>query len=1056
MNKNFYDIILELTPFEHMNKACQSVNKQKTFSGFRKGKAPIPLILNLSKTSHGLQKQICSEIATVAFSSPIPDAVLPSGFDITDENLVYYLAAYIAKGKEETFPYTIDAILAARIPANPVKESTVDTLVSLTKGEPALNCNMMADVQEIAPKGIIVNDKEQTKGQSESAGKTGSNVRHDASLNKNSMSSGGTKVQYLGNIQIFPSDYGYFFYNFYPDAIIESDGKVRMLDYHERKELFPDIGNINIFSAAKDDDYMANLFHHGEIFVLDITDDILLENRKPNSDRRNQKIEISTLEARHALHAPKDFNLYPIIECIDAASAISENRLIRLTQQQSEGRYDEDVMLHMGNNEYVGPFALTPDQNSNTCYINPQSKKKNYLFPVYHSQNTNDFIFRITNYASPTNTQEILFINLNEMQCELRDYIPKEALVQELSTILASKDDDTSNAPIESAFAGIELPIEIASARRERLVNYFSQITALDPTIDSISQVVSNLLVHDAKEDKEHFDSVFSFLAKDPRFMRHIQRNRRIEEEIEAQQKKLDKLIADCAEAQKQREETEQQLATKQAAILTESIQIQQAKLAHVEEELADRLKSLTLVHDINELEVELKVQKRRLSDAKKEEEEIRAQTQKILDTFRNDVKEPMAQIAHVILNSEIESIISDAADKAMHRKAQADRPANLLLQRLSSRCDASISASNILDTLYSRISLHRSYTRNEVVNLLICLTQGFLTVFSGAPGTGKTSVCSILAHALGLDKQVCVEVPSDIGQESAVHRLERYVVVPVERGWSSKRDFVGYYNPLTKAFDKANSAIFQALEVSDAETRMTDIACIPPSVIMLDEANLSPMEYYWADFMSVCDDSNNSSIINLSENDRFKVSSSLRFMATINNDHTTENLSPRLIDRAWVISLPQPNSPRITRFEEYYEPVPMEMLQKAFDFDGNLVSLDTVTESILKEVFELCRDKLNTNVSPRAEIAMRKYCKVGSSLFESSKSGVDGPIVAIDYAVAQKILPKIQGSGSVYKKKLEEFNEVLVRNNLLKSSEILNRIIQRGDRNMQYYQFFA
>lgn len=207
---------------------------------------------------------------------------------------------------------------------------------------------------------------------------------------------------------------------------------------------------------------------------------------------------------------------------------------------------------------------------------------------------------------------------------------------------------------------------------------------------------------------------------------------------------------------------------------------------------------------------------------------------------------------------------------------------------------------------------------------------------------------------------------------------------------------------------------------------------------------------------MGVCDDTNHTTAINLSENDRFRVSDSLRFMATINNDHTTENLSPRLIDRAWVISLPQPNSPRITHFDEYYDPIPMEILHKAFDVEDDMLNLDTVTESILREVFELCREKLNANVSPRAELAIRKYCKVGGRLFESSRSGVDGPIVAIDHAIAQKILPKVQGSGATYKKILEEFNEVLVRNNLLKSSDILIRIMQRGDRNMQYYQYFA
>lgn len=45
----------------------------------------------------------------------------------------------------------------------------------------------------------------------------------------------------------------------------------------------------------------------------------------------------------------------------------------------------------------------------------------------------------------------------------------------------------------------------------------------------------------------------------------------------------------------------------------------------------------------------------------------------------------------------------------------------------------------------------HRDATPNDVANYLICITQGFITTFAGEPGTGKTSLCNILAKALGL-----------------------------------------------------------------------------------------------------------------------------------------------------------------------------------------------------------------------------------------------------------------------------------------------------------------
>ena len=62
----------------------------------------------------------------------------------------------------------------------------------------------------------------------------------------------------------------------------------------------------------------------------------------------------------------------------------------------------------------------------------------------------------------------------------------------------------------------------------------------------------------------------------------------------------------------------------------------------------------------------------------------------------------------------------------------------------------------------------HRDVTSNDVANYLICITQGFITTFAGEPGTGKTSLCNILAKALGL--------VTDIPQR-------RFVDISVERG---------------------------------------------------------------------------------------------------------------------------------------------------------------------------------------------------------------------------------------------------------------------------------
>lgn len=77
------------------------------------------------------------------------------------------------------------------------------------------------------------------------------------------------------------------------------------------------------------------------------------------------------------------------------------------------------------------------------------------------------------------------------------------------------------------------------------------------------------------------------------------------------------------------------------------------------------------------------------------------------------------------------------------------------------------------------------------------------------------------------------------------------------------------------------------------------------PYLFLLDEANLSSIEHYWSPFLRACDSFRGGSFeLSLGGNHSFKVPSYLRFIATVNFDHTTEELSPRFLDRSWVVTL--------------------------------------------------------------------------------------------------------------------------------------------------------
>lgn len=441
--------------------------------------------------------------------------------------------------------------------------------------------------------------------------------------------------------------------------------------------------------------------------------------------------------------------------------------------------------------------------------------------------------------------------------------------------------------------------------------------------------------------------------------------------------------------------------------------------------------------------------------------------------------------------------------------------------------------------TLVADVKRRRDYDRLTILNLFILLTQNFLTVLSGPPGAGKTSMSVILGDVLGLtERSGRVEGTGQTeGTEQAerMKRAERFLPVSVERGWTSKRDFLGYWNPLSKTFESPDPRRSDALALLDAEARakFDDLAF----VMLLDEANLSPMEYYWGDFMRICDDRSRMNRIALGGDALYDVPDTLRFLATINSDFTTENLSPRLLDRASVVTLPEtkidfssladrgasyetddehaedasrpPVSWRAMRaafgprahFEGEAEAAALlEAVVAAFRATGGATSVrtcramrDYVSSAVPvfseadaeKGAFSNAANGANATKTSAGSSKFAKLSKFpnlgagaktsttaasasasGSVRAADSESGVLGRTddvlsvseavrAAVDFAVAARLLPRIEGSGDAYREKLETFAETLTGLGLARSRSILDGILARGESALGWYRFF-
>jgi hypothetical protein len=130
---------------------------------------------------------------------------------------------------------------------------------------------------------------------------------------------------------------------------------------------------------------------------------------------------------------------------------------------------------------------------------------------------------------------------------------------------------------------------------------------------------------------------------------------------------------------------------------------------------------------------------------------------------------------------------------------------------------------------------------------------------------------------------------------------------------------------------------------------------------------------------------------------------------------------------------------------------ISLELLNQLFNHPTN--DLD---DDVIKQKWEtLCEiyDNNKIPISPRDSKMIKKYCSVANIYME--KESLTTRYAPLDFAVAQKLLPLINGTSSKYKKLVENLLCDFCGESLPICTNILERIKKFGDET-QYYQFFA
>lgn len=288
----------------------------------------------------------------------------------------------------------------------------------------------------------------------------------------------------------------------------------------------------------------------------------------------------------------------------------------------------------------------------------------------------------------------------------------------------------------------------------------------------------------------------------------------------------------------------------------------------------------------------------------------------------------------------------------------------------------------------------HLFYTKETIAAFLAGLGTTRLTILQGMSGTGKTSLPKIVAEAL---LSVCD-------------------IVEVESSWRDKNELLGYYNEFNKVYTPKKF------------TQMLYRARLNPEVItfiVLDEMNLSRIEYYFSDFLSLMEnepDQRELKLLNvplfrkshqkmipykaLHDGHTLKIPQNVWFIGTANRDESTYDISDKVYDRAHTMNFDK-RAARMQYYEQALEPryLSAEELTRLFDQAKQRIPFNLEQYGVIAEVERLLAP-YNISFGNRVAMQMESFVSIYASCFDVTDAVIHD---ALEIILLSKVVRKLE-----------------------------------------------
>jgi|GEM_PF-521474 len=299
--------------------------------------------------------------------------------------------------------------------------------------------------------------------------------------------------------------------------------------------------------------------------------------------------------------------------------------------------------------------------------------------------------------------------------------------------------------------------------------------------------------------------------------------------------------------------------------------------------------------------------------------------------------------------------------------------------------------ADTLLEQVQTRLQARGfQFERRDVAVFLAGLATTRLQILQGVSGTGKTSLVREMAHALGAE----------------------FVSVPVQAGWRERADLFGSWNAFARQFECSpfTEALYRA--------RTAALKGVPV-FILLDEVNLSRVEYYLADLLSVLEQPDEDHVIELFgaplpagleappllETNRrsLRIAPNIWLFGTANEDESTMEITDKVYDRSVVLQLDQ-RAPRGDLKLKKVAPLRVE----AASLRGlgktsakALRALDTQADAFFAAIAPGLRDSLDAGIGNRLSEQLRQFLPAIEALGLTKGE-------ALDHVVATRLLRRV------------------------------------------------